>query len=78
MHILDLGKKVCVSWLPWEGLFQDRDLEVRCAQLKNSSNILQSSDSAMEMKNYGIKKIPFWGNKGGDDKKTMASLEKVG
>lgn len=44
MHILDLGKKVYAIWLPWEGLFQGRDLGVRCAQWENSNNIMQTLD----------------------------------
>lgn len=44
MHILDLGKKVCAIWLPWECLFQDRGLGVRCAQWENSNNIIKTPD----------------------------------
>lgn len=30
------------------------------------------------MKNYGLKKTPFWGSKRGDEEKTMAFLEEIG
>lgn len=32
----------------------------------------------MEMKNYGLKSHPFWGNKGGDKEKARTFLEEVG